>query len=154
MPFWSRASRRARIIWLGALVVLAGGIAALATLSSAGPSHSSDAVVLTSPAAPPGVQAQAACKNMDSVQRLIRADAPASQVFSYLSTATTQVGAAATGDPVWLSLQSGIQSIGTGLRSDDSRASTLGIAIVRDQCRRAGVTLAHFPPPTPGEPTS
>jgi hypothetical protein len=147
----SRLSRRAKWIAGGVCVLLAGGITALATLSTTKPGP---APSVTTAGASPNAQARAACLNMAGVQQLVRANANEVQVFDYLDPAETEIAAAAQADSVWLSLQSGIDSLAQGLRNDQAGPAQLGIAIVRDQCRRTGVQLARFPSPQPGEPGS
>ena len=136
---------------LGGLIVIAG-LVALFTIPGRG--SAIPGVVAVSGNASSVQLAHAACENMDSVQKLVKGDASANEVFSYLNTAANQIASAANSDPVWISLQSGIDSVQTGLQKNDANSSSLGIAIVRDQCRRAGVTRAHVPPPSPGEPTT
>ena len=91
--------------------------------------------------ASPTQHAQQGCQEISEVQAEVKANGDKDRVFAFLDAARKELAAAASGDPVWLSLQSGVESLSRGLRKDDADASTLGIAIARDQCRRAGVFL-------------
>jgi len=44
----------------------------------------------------------------------------------------------ARGDPVWVALLSGVQSVRLGLKDNDPRATRVGIDVVRTQCARLG----------------
>lgn len=85
--------------------------------------------------------ARQGCQEVAEVQAEVKADGDKDRVFAYLDAARQELAAAASAEPIWLSLQSGVESINRGLRRDDADASALGIAIARDQCRRAGVFL-------------
>lgn len=102
----------------------------------------------------PQERARIACREIEAVQAQVKANAERELVFGYMDAAVGEVSVAARTDPVWISLQSGIESLRRGLRTDDEAASELGIAIARDQCRRAGVYLpgAVSPEPEPGGP--
>ncbi len=97
----------------------------------------------------PVERAAVACKDIAEVQRLVGRNADRDSVLAYLSVAQQEIALAAQGDPLWLSLQSGIESINKGLRQDEEPASELGIAIARDQCRRAGIYLEGSVHPSP-----
>jgi hypothetical protein len=75
---------------------------------------------------------------------MVRQDAAAHTVLRYVRVAVTDSSDAAAADPTWRSLQSGITAIQQGFDTDNGAMTTLGIAIVRDQCRRTGLELAHF----------
>lgn len=90
----------------------------------------------------PRLRAAAACHDLAAVQHLVATDADRDSVLAYLAAAHQELAIAAAAEPLWLSLQSGVASLDRGLRHDDAAASELGIAIARDQCRRAGVYLA------------
>ena len=132
--------RRARLAWIVGTLIVAGVVVIAIVFGRSGP-QSPGSPQLTVPGAPPGLQAQTACANLREVQQLIRTNGAASRVLAFLDAAQTQINAAVAGDPSWLSLQSGIASLERGLRRDDTSATEVGIAIVRDQCRRAGVDL-------------
>ncbi len=91
-----------------------------------------------------GVMAHGACADVADVQRMVRQDAAAHTVLRYVRVAVTDSSDAAAADPTWRSLQSGITAIQQGFDTDNGAMTTLGIAIVRDQCRRTGLELAHF----------
>lgn len=92
-------------------------------------------------AAAPTARAQLACQYVAAVQKQAKGNADRELVFSYLDAAVREISLAARTEPIWISLQSGIESIQHGLQRDDEAASELGIAIARDQCRRAEVYL-------------
>jgi hypothetical protein len=94
-------------------------------------------------------RAAAACRVVEDVQGFVKDDEDSDTVFAYLTVASQELALAAQGDPSWLSLQSGVTSIQKGLREDDAGASELGIAIARDQCRRAKVYLPGSVRPQP-----
>jgi hypothetical protein len=86
---------------------------------------------------------------MDTLQQLVRANAGTATVQRYLTAARTEIRAAATTDAGWLPLESGIVSVDTGMHRSNLGQTALGVAIVRDQCRRTGVSLAQSPAGTP-----
>ena len=118
----------------------------------------------STPGAPPavlvsgasGTRAAAACRVVAQVQDFVKDDVSSGTVFEYLRVATAELDLAAQQDPKWISLQSGVLSIERGLRNNDASATELGIAIARDQCRRAGVYLpgAVKPQATPSAPST
>src|SRR3954469_3606831 len=87
----------------------------------------------------PTQRARIACGHVEAVQARVKANSSQRLVFAYLDAAVAEISVAAQTEPIWISLQSGIESIRRGLQKDDQAASELGIAIARDQCRRAGV---------------
>lgn len=89
----------------------------------------------------PVQRAAAACHDVAKVQGFVASNADRDTVFDYLKVAEAELAIAAQAEPIWISLQSGVMSIDRGLRHDDAGASELGIAIARDQCRRAGIYL-------------
>lgn len=104
----------------------------------------------SSPGEPPTVlgvgarpvdRAAAACRVVAQVQEFVVDDEDSDTVFAYLEVAKREIGTAAQQEPIYISLQSGIESIDQGLRKNDAASSELGIAIARDQCRRANVYL-------------
>jgi hypothetical protein len=145
---------------------VAGGLVAAVVAMSATGCTSKDAdedvpTVLPSPLSvgtAPMQRARIACGHVKSVQAMVKADSSGQLVFAYLDAAVAEISVAAQTEPIWISLQSGIESIRRGLREDKQADSELGIAIARDQCRRAGVFLLGAvrpePPPAPaGSPS-
>lgn len=111
----------------------------------------------------PQERARIACLDIEAVQAQVTANTERDLVFAYLDASVREISLAARNDPIWISLQSGIESVRRGLQTDDEAASELGIAIARDQCRRAGVYLpgavspepeptGHAPPTSPDRP--
>lgn len=120
----------------------------------------------SSPGEPPTVlgagarpvdRAAAACRVLAQVQGFVADNEDRDTVFAYLEVAKREIATAARQDPIYISLQSGIVSIDRGLREDDAGAAELGVAIARDQCRRADVYLpgsVRPATPSPSPPTS
>jgi len=102
---------------------------------------------------PPPVRAQAgqsarqsardACRDMADVQQLTRQNAAATRVLRYLRIAAADSGAAVARDSTWRSLESGIVALQQSITTNNGALAGTGIAIVRDQCRRTGLDLAH-----------
>lgn len=138
---------RRRSFWrTAAAVAVAAGVIAGVTVwgaldgGAAMPSRAPEPTSATS-----AHDAHAACLDMKAFQQLVQQNGSATDVQAYLRTAVANITMAADRDQRWLSLQSGIASVQRGVSTDDADASQLGIAIVRDQCRQAGVSLVHFP---------
>jgi hypothetical protein len=85
--------------------------------------------------------AATACQDLQHLQRLVADDAEASLVLRYSAAGADDANQAARLESRWLSLASGAMQIDDGLRHDDAKATALGIAITRSQCRLAGVQL-------------
>ncbi len=137
-----RTGRRAAV---AAAILVAGVVLVLVVISSAS---------MSPPPTPPPVRAgggedaarmaRGACMDMRDVEALVGQDAPAPRVLRYVRAAVSDISGATATDPTWRSLQSGITAIQQGFHTDNGAMTTLGIAIVRDQCRRTGLQLAHF----------
>ena len=83
------------------------------------------------------------------MQEFVKDNEDRDTVFGYLDVAKREIAVAAQQESIYLSLQSGIESIDRGLRTNDGPSSELGIAIARDQCRRANVYLPGSVRPSP-----
>jgi hypothetical protein len=78
--------------------------------------------------------AESACRNMETVQGLVRANSPADAVFAAMKRARAEAKLAAGHDPRWVPLYSGIEAVQVGLKGDDGNAANIGIRSVRAQC--------------------
>jgi hypothetical protein len=94
-------------------------------------------------------RAAAACHDLESVMSQVQHNASKDRVFAFLDAARREIALAAESEPIWLSLQSGLDSIKRGFERNDEASSELGIAIARDQCRRANVYLPGSVSPQP-----
>ncbi len=79
-----------------------------------------------------------ACEQVRLVEQLVGANADTDQVFAALEIAEREAGAAAEGDPRWLGLSGGVQSLAIAFRADDPRVARTGIDVVRAECSRLG----------------
>lgn len=132
-------NRRALLVTAAIVVPVAGlvtwALVAADTSTPAAPRP------MLGPSARPVERAAAACRDVERVQSFVADNESRDTVFAYLQVAQQELAVAAQQEPIWISLQSGVMSLDKGLREDDSSASELGIAIARDQCRRANVYL-------------
>jgi hypothetical protein len=110
-------------------------------LASADTSKPGQPPALLPSGARPVDRAASACRVIEDVQGFVKDNEDRDVVFDYLAVANREMALAAQSEPIWISLQSGMTSIEKGLREDDAGATELGIAIARDQCRRAGIYL-------------
>lgn len=93
-----------------------------------------------SPVSPRQAQAAAteSCRSLARFEELVRLNAPVDQVQEVLDAAVRRAEVAARGEPRWLALAGGAQSVQLALDADDARAARVGIDVVRAECRRAG----------------
>jgi hypothetical protein len=132
-------NRRALVV-TAAIVVPVVGLMTWA-LVAADTSSPGKPPALLGPGARPIDRAGAACRVVEKVMGFVEDNEDRDTVFAFLEVAKREIGLAAEGEPIYISLQSGIVSVDKGLREDDAGATELGIAIARDQCRRANVFL-------------
>jgi hypothetical protein len=79
--------------------------------------------------------AESACRNMETVQGLVRANSQADAVFAAMKRARADAKLAAGHDPRWVPLYSGIEAVQVGLKRNDGNAANIGIRSVRAQCQ-------------------
>jgi cytochrome c1 len=132
---------RKAAVAVSATVVLLAGLTTWGLLDRSSSSSEPDGPRAFVPGATPAQHAKAACDDIHVVQQLVRDNGSKDLTFTYLAAAREEMNAASSADPVWISLQSGVESIYRGLSKNEAAASELGIAIARDQCRRTGVFL-------------
>jgi len=110
------------VVALVVLVALLGTVAAALLSPRAEPS--------------PAQNAAASCQDAERFQALVADNAPINDVLDVLGDAERKAESAADRDPRWLALAGGLQSIRIALNADDAAAATVGISVVRTECRR------------------
>lgn len=80
--------------------------------------------------------ATASCRHIARFEDLIDDDAGTRAVLEALARAEQDAERAAAGDPIWVALASGVQSIRVALDTDSPGAARIGIDVVRTECRR------------------
>jgi uncharacterized protein YbjT (DUF2867 family) len=141
-------SRRRLIVIAVAALSLVGGLAAWGALAP-GHGRPKPPPALLPVGTAPVARAAAACHDLESVMAQVTHNASKDRVFSFLDAGRLEIALAAESEPIWLSLQSGLDSIKRGFERNDEASSELGIAIARDQCRRASVYLPGSVTPEP-----
>ena len=85
--------------------------------------------------------ARQACTSVALAVIDIERNAGSKRVFSRLQRAQRDGHAAATSDPRWTRLDSGVQALLTSVRRDDPQLADLGLRVVREVCGDAGVPV-------------
>lgn len=85
--------------------------------------------------------AQATCQNIAGMVALITKNSSKENVLAYLQAALDEAKAAVQTDPGLRSFESGVISISQGLSNDSASMASVGIDILRDQCRLYDVYL-------------